>query len=239
MNTVKIEKGHVKMIAHRGLSGIEAENTNAAFIAAANRSYYGIETDIHRTLDNRFVVCHDDSLNRVAGVKISVESTPLSVLQDVVLFDKDGSKGREDLRVSTLENYISICKKYGKQCVLELKSDFTNQEISDIVGIIKDYGYLENVIFISFKYSNLVKVRSIRPTQPVQFLIKDFTDEIIDRLIAEGIDADVKYTSLNKGVIDLLHENGLKVNCWTVDSKEAAETLIGMGVDYITTNILE
>ena len=41
MNTIKIQKNLTKIVAHRGLSGIETENTNAAFIAAGNRSYYG------------------------------------------------------------------------------------------------------------------------------------------------------------------------------------------------------
>ena len=116
MNTIKFEKKTTQVIAHRGLSGIEKENTNAAFVAAGNRSYYGIETDIHRTADGRFVVCHDDDLKRVAGEDILVESTTLADLQNVVLFDKDGTKNREDLRPSVLENYISICKKYEKHC---------------------------------------------------------------------------------------------------------------------------
>ena len=43
MNTIKFSKKHVKTIAHRGLSGLEKENTCAAFVAAGNReSYYGI-----------------------------------------------------------------------------------------------------------------------------------------------------------------------------------------------------
>ena len=44
MNTIKFEKGNVGVVAHRGLSGIERENTASAFVAAGNRSYYGIET---------------------------------------------------------------------------------------------------------------------------------------------------------------------------------------------------
>ena len=35
------------------------------------------------------------------------------------------------------------------------------------------------------------------------------------------------------------YENGLKVNCWTVDDKEKAEELVAWGVDFITSNILE
>ena len=66
MNTIKFDKKDTLIIAHRGLSGIEKENTNAAFVAAGNRSYYGIETDVHKTLDGRYVVFHDDTTGRVA-----------------------------------------------------------------------------------------------------------------------------------------------------------------------------
>ena len=156
MDTIKINKKSTQIVAHRGLSGIERENTNAAFVAAGNRSYYGIETDIHRTSDGFFVVCHDFDLNRVGGVDMQVETSTLAELQSVVLFDKDGTKSRNDLRVSVLENYISICKRYEKHCVLELKSDFTEDEISKIVDIINGLGYLDNVTFISFNYQNLV-----------------------------------------------------------------------------------
>jgi glycerophosphoryl diester phosphodiesterase len=239
MDTIKFEKKTTKIVAHRGLSGIETENTNAAFVAAGNRSYYGIETDIHRTADGRFVVCHDDTLKRVAGVDIPVETTSLTELQSIVLFDKDGTKGREDLRVSILENYISICKKYGKHCVLELKSDFTDEEIAEILNIVNVFDYLENVTFISFIYSNVAKIRKFYPNQSVQFLFSKFTDEIIAKLLEDRIDVDVYYKALTKELIDLFHENGLVVNCWTVDDKEVAENLASLGVDYITTNILE
>ena len=43
MNTIKIDSKQAKMVAHRGLSGIERENTNPAFVAAGNRSYFGID----------------------------------------------------------------------------------------------------------------------------------------------------------------------------------------------------
>lgn len=239
MNTIKFKNISTKIVAHRGLSGIETENTNAAFVAAGNRSYYGIETDIHRTADGRFVVCHDDNLNRVAGENIPVETTALAELQSIVLFDKDGTKGRADLRVSVLENYISICKKYGKHCVLELKSDFTEEEILGILDIIEGFDYLKNVTFISFVYSNVEKIRKFRPDQSVQFLFTQFTDEIIARVIKDRIDIDVYYKALTKEFVDRMHANGLVVNCWTVDDPEKAEILSAWGVDYITSNILE
>ena len=50
MDTIKIHSGSTRMIAHRGLSGLETENSIPAFVAAGNRSYYGVETvDVLRT----------------------------------------------------------------------------------------------------------------------------------------------------------------------------------------------
>lgn len=239
MNTIKFNKATTQVIAHRGLSGIETENTNAAFVAAGNRSYYGIETDIYRTADGRFVINHDNNFMRVTGEDINVETSNLLRIQDIILFDKDGSKDRIDLRPSTLENYIGICKKYDKHAVLELKSVFTKEEMARIIDIIKSYDHLDNTTFISFHYENLQTVRNLLPNQSAQFLFGEFTNELIEKLIADKIDVDVFFKTLNKETIDLLHSAGLKVNCWTVDNKEIAEQLVEWGVDYITSNILE
>ena len=42
MDTIHIDSRGVKMVAHRGVSGLEKENTASAFVAAGNRSYFGI-----------------------------------------------------------------------------------------------------------------------------------------------------------------------------------------------------
>ncbi len=239
MDTIKINNGPVKMIAHRGLSGIERENTNAAFVAAGNRSYYGIETDIHRTADGKFVVCHDKDLQRVAGESLVVEESTLEQLQSVILYDTDKTKNRLDLRVSTPKEYLSICKKYQKHSVIELKSDFTEEEIAQIIELVKAYDYLEDTTFIAFSYENLRKIRNILPQQSVQFLFDKITQEILDNVIKDKMDVDIYYEVVSKELVDFLHENDIKVNCWTVDKQEDAEKLVAMGVDYITTNILE
>ena len=239
MNTRKFEKKGTKVIAHRGLSGIEVENTCSAFVAAGNRSYYGIETDIHRTADGKFIVGHDDNLKRIAGEEIYLEKTSLKVLQSVVLYDKDGTKGREDLRPCTLENYLSIVKKYEKHAILELKSEFTDEEIAKIIDIVKSYDYLENVTFISFIYENLTKVKRILPNQSAQYLFWKVTDEEIARLVRDKIDVDVWCKELTREQIEACHKAGLTVNCWTVDEIADGERFAEWGIDYITSNILE
>jgi glycerophosphoryl diester phosphodiesterase len=239
MDTVKFDKKNTKMIAHRGLSGIELENTCSAFVAAGNRSYYGIETDIYKTADGHFIVGHDDNYKRLSGEEIYLEKETLARLQEVVFFDKDGTKGRVDLRPATLENYLSIVKKYEKHAILELKSDFTDEEIAKIIEIIKSYDYLDNLTFISFNYENLKRVRKILPNQSAQYLFWKLTDEEIARLKEDKIDADVWCIELTEEQIKKAHEAGLSVNCWTVNEKENGEKFASWGIDYITSNILE
>ena len=83
MNTISIDKQNVKLIAHRGVSGLECENSCAAFVAAGNRSYFGIETDVHVTKDGKYVVIHDDRTGRVSDMDISVEESTFEELSEV------------------------------------------------------------------------------------------------------------------------------------------------------------
>ena len=168
MNTVKINRQNCRMVAHRGCSGLERENTNAAFIAAANRSYYGIETDIHSTLDGEYVLFHDNTTARIGIDSMEVEKTTFATLRSLLLTDRDGTKNRWDLRISTLEEYIGICKRYEKIAVLELKNSFTREQIFEICEKIEALGYMEGVIFISFKYDNLVYLREKYPNLQVR-----------------------------------------------------------------------
>lgn len=239
MDTIKFEKKNTRVVAHRGLSGIEVENTNSAFVAAGNRSHWGIETDIYRTADGKFVIGHDDNYKRLSGEEIFLEKETLERLREVVFFDKDGTKNRVDLRPATLENYLSIVKKYEKHAVLELKSNFTDEEIARIIEIIREYDYLDNLTFISFNYDNLLRVRKILPNQSAQYLFWKITDAEIERLVRDKIDVDVWVVELTKEQIETCHRAGLKVNCWTVDDPKKAEELASWGIDIITSNILE
>ena len=242
MNTIKINSNGVKIIAHRGLSGIERENTCPAFIAAGNRSYFGIETDVRVTKDGKFVIIHDDTTKRISlgESEINVEKNDYSAVEEIVLPDLDGTTDRKDIRIPLLKEYIKICKKYEKKAVLEIKNRFQESDIEKLVEQIKELEYIENVIFISFHFRNCVDIRKLLPENEVQYLTeKEITDELIEKLLKNNIDLGIYYELLSEENIKLLHSKGIKVNCWTCDDKSAAEKLALYGVDYITSNILE
>ena len=238
--TIPFHAEGVRMIAHRGLSGLELQNTNAAFVAAANRSYFGIETDIHVTKDGHFAVIHDDTTENVSDTVLTVEESTLAELRALSLRKKDGET-RGDLIVPTLSEYAAICRDYGKVSVLELKNPFEKADIERVVAILKEMDQFEHTIFISFCFDNLVRLREVDPTCNVQYLRK--TVESVDELLAKAaehhFDLDLHSGMITEELVSRAHELGILVNVWTVDSTDTAKRVAEAGVDFITTNILE
>ena len=237
-DTIHVNLPGVKMVAHRGVSGLERENTCAAFVAAGNRSYFGVETDIHRTADGRYIVFHDDNLTRLLGDGRVVEEMRFDELRALRLTDLDGN-ARGDILLPTLEEYVHICKKYDKDCVLEIKNHFEPEDIDNVIAIIRGIGWLERTIFISFDLPNMICIRERLPQQRAQYLVSTFGDDLLDILTGHHLDLDIKYSSLSAEQVRACHEAGIKVNVWTVNEAADAERLAGYGVDFITSNILE
>ncbi len=240
MDSVKLTGKKPKMIAHRGLSGIECENTCPAFVLAGSRSYYGIETDMHFSKDGKRVICHDSDLARVAGGRhIVIEESTYEELKSVPLVSPRHQDKRSDLFVPLLSDYIAICKKYDKYAVLEFKQNFTPEQVDAVMADVDELDYRDKTIFISFYPWVLIDLKKRYPACACQFLTDRTDEEVLSLLDEHHLDLDICYPSLTKEFVDIVHARGHLVNCWTVDDEEAAKALIEMGVDFITSNILE
>lgn len=238
-DTIKLDKKGtgVLMIAHRGLSGLETENTQCAFVAAGNRSYYGIETDVHFTKDGKYVISHDGNLSRIFCKDIEIKDYLYEDLRKVRKIEKGDTV--EYMAVPTLREYFDVCRRYGKKSVLELKVEYTDEQLKEIIQIAKDAEQFENVIFISFFPDNMIRLRKILPDHPLQLLTGPINSEIMDICESNSLEIDADYMSLNEENIAELKRRGIKINCWIVNDLEHAEKLVSWGVDFITTNILE
>lgn len=237
-DTVKIShKGKTCFIAHRGVSGLECENTAASFIAAGNRTYKGIETDIWHTSDGCYLCNHDGRTGRICDVDLVIEDNTFDELRKLKLRDRDGVSDRGELILPTPYEYMKICSKYNKLAVPELKSDFTEKEIAEILAIFEPW--IENTCFISFNMENLDLVKKLKPDQRCQYLSGAWNDDFPGMLEYRGMGLDIEKSQLTKERIKACHEHGVEVNAWTVDSPEDAERLISWEIDFITTNILE
>ncbi len=134
MDTIKIQdKKTTKMIAHRGVSKLERENTCPAFIAAGNRSYFGIETDIQVIADGTFVAMHDDDTRRVCLDKVYVDiikGGTWDTLRDVVLLYCQTHKKDKGIDPLSFLFYISLNNIPCAQTVFPLYSRSASEKLT-------------------------------------------------------------------------------------------------------------
>ena len=85
----------------------------------------------------------------------------------------------------------------------------------------------------------MIHVRRRLPGQRAQYLVHGISDDLLDTLLKYRLDLDIDYRGLTGEYVKTLHEHGVQVNVWTVNTEEDARRMIEFGVDFITTNILE
>ena len=241
--TIKINKGNTQMIAHRGVSAVAKENSLAAFELAGQSTHWGIETDVHVTKDNKYVIHHDDNIKRCTGVDAVIEESNFEDIIKVPLLGMEGEVTEVKQYSPTLEQYLSICKKYNKHVVLELKAEMTEENVINIAKSVEDMGLFSNTTFISFHPNNLIYLRKAYKDADIEFLVasKPWYAKKIMFLIMKKyrFGLDIQNVLVTEKLIKKVHKLGLKINAWTVNDKEEAEKFASWGIDQITSNGLE
>lgn len=78
------------IVAHRGVWWDAPENRLLSIKRAINAGYDVVEIDVRRTLDGEFVLLHDDTLERMAGLSSQPEQLTLQQLTSIALRNRDG-----------------------------------------------------------------------------------------------------------------------------------------------------
>ena len=239
MNTIKFDKKTTKVIAHRGLSGIEVENTNAAFVAAGNRSYYGIETDVYLTKDNVPVCIHDDNTKRVTlnRYNVNVNESTFEELRKVKLTDM---KGNPDVHlIPSLDEYLDVVKQYNKVAFIELKELFNQEELTIIMDKVFTKLDMSKVVIISFQKDNLITLRGMYENLNMMLLYNFYSEVDINLLRQYNLGLDIDYNGITDVEVDEWLLTDIEINIWTVDDKNLAHKYGRRGVTYLTTNSIE
>ena len=213
-------------VAHRA-GGFEApENTAAGLDVAYKMGSSGGEIDIQRTSDGSYIVLHDNTFSRVAGVdKKPSEMT----LEEVKQLRVDGEP------VPTLEDMLDA--SHGRLTLyVELKGETADKQMADeAVKIIKDRNMTDETVIISLKYDLIDYVESTYPEMNTGFLafasFGDTAELNCDYLALEEETATVD-------TINSIHNNGKKVLVWTVNDDEDIEEFIQSGADELITDNL-
>lgn len=239
MNTIKIDKYFKGMVANRGLSGIETENTIFAFLAAANRSYSGISGDLNVSRDGQIIVTYDDTLLRLGLLNLYIPSFNYDELKKFSLVDRKTANLNSNLFIPKLNDLLSICHSYRKNVFLNIHETVKHEYLDKIIEQVEEFDYLKKTFFLTDNRKSLLHLKKKIDHSQMYLNVEKFNDEVYDFCNNNGFNIFVKHHHLTKDLVKTMHLVGLKVGTGVVNDKELAERLIIYDVDYVFTDILE
>lgn len=243
----KVEIKNQKLIAHRGFSSEVPENTTEAFKLALTKEYYGVECDIRKTFDGKYIVSHDETLERMCGKNLTISKLDREQILKYKLITGSNIEKYPDLTLATFEEYLDIMATSDTiHPFIELKEDYSTADLQNIVNMVKERKLLDRTYFISMYQTALVRLKkisgvNIKQLQYVYGAEDDnkyemVNDEIVQWCVDNQIDLDARYNLLTASHVDMLRGSGRQVNVWTVNVLETAFSLVhDMHVDMITT----
>ena len=209
------------VIAHRGASTVELENTLAAFRAAAGQGADGVELDVHATLDGEIIVLHDPSI-----MGLPIAQARMSDLSQLKLLN-----GEPLPTLAQALEVIGPLKAFVEVKVLDPRWD--ERLLETLERGPNPSGYAVH----SFAFHVVRRLREKRPNLPTGVL-----SEVPTRDPKRTLD-DAKsqtlwqeHTTLEESLVEAVHGLGASVIAWTVDNPSEMEQLVSWGVDGICTN---
>ncbi|MFX1394518.1 MAG: glycerophosphodiester phosphodiesterase [Promethearchaeota archaeon] len=224
----------VIIIGHRGANKIAPENTLKSFQKAIDLGADYIEFDIHKSKDGEIVVIHDSNTFATTGHEGLINRMTLEELKKLDCGDGE--------QIPTLRETIKLVKnKIGLQIEIKAKG------IADhLVAILREEELIGSSIISSLQHSELLKIKKIEPILKIATLEPIITRWKNDWSYLGGIINNAikyncyaihpRYQLVNHKFIDFAHNNDLKINIWTINSKAAIKKYIKMGVDGIITD---
>jgi glycerophosphoryl diester phosphodiesterase len=212
---------HPLVIAHRGASRVELENTLAAFRAAAGQGADGVELDVHATLDGEIVVLHDPS---IMGLPIAqARMRDLSQLKLV--------NGEPLPTLAQALDVIGPLKAFVEVKVLDPRWD--DRLLETLERGPNPSGYAVH----SFAFHVVRRLREKRPNLPTGVLAEVPTRDP-KRTLDDGKAQTLwqEHITLDESLVEAVHGLGAAVIAWTVDNPSDMERLVRWGVDGICTN---
>ncbi len=231
-----------KVVAHRGHWKTEgsAQNSIASLKCAHEVGAYACEFDVNMTSDGVLVVCHGPQIGNLPDVQKATFAEVMAVTlengEKVPTLEQFLKAGKKGYKVKQADGSVKSVKL---QLVLELKPDSPELE-AEIVAkasmLVKKLKMEKQVDIISFSLNVCQEAVKQLPNSTVQYLTGNLTPYELKNMGITGIDYHYSLLILNPEWIEQAHDLGMVVNCWTVDAADKIETMVQLGVDYITTN---
>jgi glycerophosphoryl diester phosphodiesterase len=224
------------VIAHRGASAVETENTVPAFARARADGADGVELDVMTCGTGEVVVFHDDDLARLAGRPERIADTPFAALRDVKL--------TAGASIPTLEDVFEAC---GPDMLVNVELKVPNHGpavlaplVDRVAESVLRTGAGARVLVSSFHPWAVRLWMKRLPAVPAGLLFEQESALPLRRAWAApflrpfAMHPEVVLCSAER--VAAWHRRGYMVNVWTVDAPAAIADCRRIRVDGVITN---
>jgi len=218
---------NANVIAHRGAGNEGGENTVSGIQKAIQLGCYGAEIDIQRTADGYYILNHDNTFQRVAGVNKTSSQMTLEEIKEIKLY------GIEDESIPTIEEALDASAD-NIVLFVELKGSTADKKMcDDMVKLIKERNLEEYCVLISLKYDLIEYIEKKYPEIQTGYLAF-ITLGNVGELACDYLGLEEEAATSN--AISAAHENGRKVMVWTPNSRSSQTRFLMSDADAIITD---
>ena len=231
--------GDISFVAgHRGGKDGAPENTVPAFQLALQSDVDFIETDLQLTSDGVPVLMHDFTLDRTTDGTGPVWANSWATIRGL----DAGSwydPAFEGTPVPRLEDLLDIVRPTAKRIILELKGSWTDAQVRPVIDEIRMRDLDDRVILASFDIRSLAAAQ--REGVGIQRVV--ITHDVVgDPAILAGTCGAVAivtsraFLQTDPDAVERIHDAGLGVMIYTLNSAKTWSEAISLGVDGIITD---
>ena len=241
------DRRQVRVVAHRGSSGLLPEHTIGAYRRALEEGADGLECDVRLTADDRLVCVHDRRIDRTSDGTGIVSALTFEQLrrQDFGSWKADGGGPAE---VLAFDELLELAVDCGRRVELAVETKHPTRASGRVelrtLEALRRFGLLKRpeespVRIMSFSRLALLRVQRMVPGLPTVFLT--------EHPLLSGSGARMPGTARiagpgislvrsRPGWVARAHRAGYRVHVWTVDRPEDVELCLRLGVDTLITN---
>lgn len=230
----------MKIIAHRGFSGVYPENTMLAFRKAIEIGADGIELDVHLSKDGQVMIIHDEALKRTTGLDGVVSDYTRAELEKI-----SAGKTKNDefgfTPIPSLEEYLAFMAEHRDKITnIELKTaPVYYPEIEEkTLELVRKFDLEKNIIYSSFNWLSIERMQRLGTISETGLLFSGMKlynqAHIIKALGINYFHPD--FNDLTDEIVKSYLDNKVGLNVWTVNEIEDMKVCLSWNIDGLITN---
>lgn len=210
------------VIAHRGASGYEYENSRAAFRRAIMLDANGVELDVHATRDGAFVVHHDPELPGAGPIALLTCAEARQV------------RIRNGELLPLLQEVLELVGDH--DVWVEVKGLPPAHDCA-LLAVLDTGPAPERYAVHSFDHRIVRRLGEHRPALRRGILLSAYLDDPVGALQAVGATTLwQEWQQVDQELVRRVHEAGSQLVAWTVNDSGDIERLARLGVDGLCGN---